>query len=69
MAEEARLFTDLGVDWLVVKNAGGSASATKLTAARDLAIPVLMLARPPRPDAPMVETAAEALAWATRSAG
>ncbi len=61
---ETALFRDLGVDWLVVKNAGGAASATKLTAARELGIPVLMLARPPRPDAPMVETAEEAIAWA-----
>ena len=62
---ETALFRDLGVDWLVVKNAGGAASATKLTAARALGIPVLMLARPPRPGAPMVETAEEAVAWAT----
>ena len=57
-------FKSCGVDWLVVKNAGGAASATKLTAARQLGIPVLMLARPPAPDALQVTTEDEAVAWA-----
>lgn len=43
--DEVALFDRLGVDWLVVKNAGGAASGTKLTAARHLGIPVLMIAR------------------------
>lgn len=60
---EAKLFADLGVDWLVVKNAGGTESRTKLTAARQLGLPVLMLSRPPLPDAARVETVAAALAW------
>lgn len=62
--DEIALFRELGVDWLVVKNAGGDASATKLVAARDLGIPVLMLARPPAPDAPHVTTEEDAVAWA-----
>ena len=64
VAREKALFEALGIDWIVVKNAGGSASATKLTAARDLGIPVLMIARPPMPDAPRVETVAAAVDWA-----
>lgn len=63
VAEEEALFRDLGVDWLVVKNAGGAASRTKLTAARHLAIPVLMINRPAMPDAPRVATVAEAMDW------
>ena len=61
--QEVTLFQQLGIDWLVVKNAGGAASATKLTAAEQLGIPVAMIARPPQPDAPRVATVAEALAW------
>ncbi len=61
--QEIALFEQLAVDWLVVKNAGGDASATKLEAARALQIPVAMIARPPQPDAPKVETVEEALAW------
>lgn len=63
--QETALFTRLGVDWLVVKNAGGAAPATKLTAARELGLRVAMINRPPRPDAPRVETVDAALAWVT----
>ncbi|WP_377505760.1 cobalt-precorrin-6A reductase [Octadecabacter sp. R77987] len=63
VTREEELFLALGVDWLVVKNAGGKASATKLTAARNLGIPVAMIARPAMPDAARVETPAQALAW------
>ncbi len=61
---ERSLFSQLGIDWIVVKNAGGQASATKLTAARALGIPVLMIARPPVPDALRVDNAEDALTWA-----
>ncbi len=63
VADEMKLFSELGVDWLVVKNAGGVASATKLTAARALAIPVVMINRPPQPDANKVETVEQAMSW------
>jgi precorrin-6A/cobalt-precorrin-6A reductase len=61
--DESALFQRLGVDWLVVKNAGGQASATKLVAARALGIPVLMIARPAPGDWPQVASVAAALAW------
>lgn len=64
VAEEVALFQELGVDVLVIRNAGGTGAMAKLVAARQLGLPVLMLARPPRPDAPMVETVTEAVAWA-----
>lgn len=64
--DERRLFSELGVDVLVVKNSGGAASATKLDAARALGLPVLMQRRPPPPSGARVETAAEALDWADR---
>jgi len=60
---EVELFQRLGIDWLVVKNAGGTASRSKLDAARVLEIPVLMIRRPAPVDGPKVETVAEALAW------
>lgn len=61
---EKALFKALGVDWIVVKNAGGDQSATKLTAARELNIPVLMIARPPMPDCEQVDNVSAALKWA-----
>lgn len=64
VAQEEALLRDLGVDYLVVKNAGGSQSRTKLDAARNLGLPVLMIRRPARPrNAPHVSSAGEALQW------
>ena len=63
VADETMLFRQLGVDWLIVKNAGGAASGTKLTAARDLGIPVLMIARPQQGDWPVVDSVTAALNW------
>lgn len=66
VADEARLFAELGVDVLLVKNAGGIASATKLAAARQLDLPVLMIRRPALPDCDRAGTVAEALDWVDR---
>lgn len=66
VAEEVELFARLGVDWLVVKNAGGQASHSKLDAARQLKIPVILINRPPLLDVNRVETASAALDWARR---
>lgn len=61
--EETELFRRLGIDWLIVKNAGGAAPRSKLIAARELGIKVAMITRPPQPDAPRVATVEDALAW------
>lgn len=61
--DEVTLFAELKVDWLVVKNAGGAMSATKLTAARQLGLPVLMIGRPPAGDWAVVNTVDAALDW------
>ncbi len=66
VADEEKLFRQLGIDVVVVKNAGGIASKTKLIAARNLGLPVLMIARPAMPDAPRVDTIAAALDWVRR---
>lgn len=63
-ADEESLFKALGVDVLVVKNAGGVASRTKLDAACALGLLVLMIKRPPPPDATILNSTQEALAWA-----
>ncbi len=61
--DEVALFRNLGVDWLVVKNAGGAASYTKLDAARILGIPVAMIDRPPQPEGQKVTSVEAALDW------
>jgi len=63
VADEVALFERLKVDWLVVKNAGGAAPRSKLVAARQLGIPVLMLARPAPPEGRVVDSVSRALAW------
>ncbi|MEL6912943.1 MAG: cobalt-precorrin-6A reductase [Pseudomonadota bacterium] len=63
VADERALFTRLEIDWLVVKNAGGAASATKLTAARELGLSVAVIARPPQPAGPKAASVEEAVAW------
>jgi precorrin-6A/cobalt-precorrin-6A reductase len=63
---ELALFKRLGIDWLVVKNAGGLASGTKLVAARALGIRVAMIARPTPPVCTQVQTAAQAMDWVRR---
>jgi precorrin-6A/cobalt-precorrin-6A reductase len=62
-ADETRLLAGEGIDILVTKNSGGTATAAKLAAARSLGIPVVMVARPPSPALVSVPDAAEALAW------
>lgn len=61
--DETMLFKQLKVDWLVVKNAGGDASRTKLDAARALKLRVAMINRPEQPDAQSVQTPEKALEW------
>ena len=61
--EEIALFQRLGIDWLVLRNAGSTRAATKLTAARHLGLNVLMINRPAPPDTLRVASVAEALTW------
>lgn len=60
---EAALLQATGTEILVSKNSGGSATYGKIAAARGLAIPVVMVRRPEKPDVPRVSDAAGALRW------
>ena len=60
---ERRLLESHAIDVLVSKNSGGRAAHAKLAAARALALPVLMIARPPPPPGKRVDSVAAALAW------
>ena len=51
VASETALFSLLNISHLVVKNAGGAAARTKLTAAAKLNIPIFIVSRPDEPNA------------------
>lgn len=61
--DEEALMRREGVEILVSKNAGGPATIGKLVAARRLALPVVMVARPPKPDVETVEHLDQVLPW------
>src|SRR5581483_3608289 len=52
-----------GIDILVARNSGGSGARAKIDAARELSIPIIMIARPALPDRPRVESIQEVMAW------
>jgi precorrin-6A/cobalt-precorrin-6A reductase len=63
VAGETALMRRHAVDVLVTKDSGGALTSAKLTAARRLGLPVVMVDQPPAPDAPTVATATEAITW------
>lgn len=63
LAAERALMRAHRITVLVTKNSGGSATHAKLEAAREMDIPVIMIARPPSHDTPRTEEAPAALAW------
>jgi precorrin-6A/cobalt-precorrin-6A reductase len=59
---EMALMRDESVSVVVAKNSGGEATRAKLVAARTLGLPVIMVARPAKPDAETVATVEEMVA-------
>jgi precorrin-6A/cobalt-precorrin-6A reductase len=60
---EHALLVEHGIDAVVAKNSGGTATVAKLAAARRLDLPVVMVERPPQPGGHRAETVDEAIAW------
>lgn len=60
---ERQLLRHHKIDILVCKASGGSATETKLIAAREAGIPVVMVRRPPREPGDVVDSVERALDW------
>lgn len=60
---ERALLAEQRIDCVVSKASGGAATEAKITAARELALPVIMLRRPAPPEGARVNDTAAALAW------
>ncbi|WP_219414135.1 cobalt-precorrin-6A reductase [Pseudonocardia nigra] len=58
---ERELLREHRIDVLVARDSGGDMTAAKLVAARELGVPVVLLNRPPEPDAPVVGTVDDAV--------
>lgn len=63
VASERSLLRKHRVDALVSRNSGGAATYAKIEAARQLSLPVVMIAPPVREPGPVVETVEDALRW------
>jgi precorrin-6A/cobalt-precorrin-6A reductase len=63
---ESALMQRHGIDVLVTKNSGGELTAGKLTAARELGIPVVMICRPRLPGVLRCVAVADAESWLRR---
>ncbi|UWR61540.1 cobalt-precorrin-6A reductase [Phaeobacter inhibens] len=66
-AGDTALMQRHGITHVVAKNAGGAGAAAKLTAARTLGLPVIMIGRPQVPERPVLGSVAEVMAWLSHS--
>jgi precorrin-6A/cobalt-precorrin-6A reductase len=60
---DLELMRTRNIAWVVARNAGGAGARAKIDAARELGLPVVMIARPGMPERPRVESVEEVLAW------
>ena len=62
-ADDRALLAAHAIELVISRNSGGTATYGKIGAARAIGIEVIMLRRPPEPEAPAVETIDDAVAW------
>ena len=68
LEDDRALMRERGIAWLVARNAGGDGARAKIDAARELGLPVIMIARPELPERPRVERVEDVLAWLAHDA-
>jgi precorrin-6A/cobalt-precorrin-6A reductase len=64
--DERQLLQTYAIEAIVSKNSGGDATYAKMTAARELGLPVVMIQRPPLPEGERVPDVEQAMAWLIR---
>ena len=68
VAGDSALMQAHGIDLVIAKNAGGRGAEAKITAARSLGLPMVMIARPMMGARRVVEDVADVLAWINHGA-
>ena len=63
LAGDRELMRSRNIDILVARNSGGNGARAKIDAARELGLPVIMIARPALPERPRVESVEGVMAW------
>jgi precorrin-6A/cobalt-precorrin-6A reductase len=63
LAGDLDLMRSRGIEWIVARNAGGTGAFAKIEAARQLGLPVVMIARPVLPERQGTQSIDDVLAW------
>lgn len=67
LAGELDMMRARAVEWVVARNSGGTGARAKIDAARELRLPVVMIARPELPRRRQTESVEEILRWLSHS--
>lgn len=67
VASERALLDEHDIDTVVLRNSGGTATRAKLDAARQLGLRLVVVARPPAPEGPIVDSIHGAVTWIERA--
>ncbi|MBV9458107.1 MAG: precorrin-6A/cobalt-precorrin-6A reductase, partial [Bradyrhizobium sp.] len=68
LESDRELMRSRSIELLIARNSGGAGARAKIDAARELALPVIMIERPTLPERPCVESVEEVLAWLAHDA-
>ena len=63
LANELEMMRSRAIEWIVARNSGGMGACAKIDAARELGLPVVIVARPALPDRLRAESVAEVMEW------
>ena len=63
LADELDLIRSRRIEWIVARNSGGEGARAKIDAARQLGLPVIMIARPQLPERPQAKSVADVMQW------